>query len=232
MSWSPIALLVTALANPIESASTIEETGFQLLMARSLGDALMFVRSHVPECILVDTSLDDPAEVVASIRERTDAYILALDTRADEGLVAALLELGADAFLGAPYPDALLHAALGVARRHAARQRSPIQMDARRYGDLLINFSQGRVRKGEQNVELTSTEFRLLRALVTRHEQTVSHDELLTRVWGTDISDRTHYVRIYINRLRKKLEDDPSNPEYILTDMGEGYRFNARFESD
>jgi two-component system KDP operon response regulator KdpE len=232
MSWSPLALLVTTLANPTEQADIIEGAGFQLLMARSADEALTVVRSHVPECILLDTSVDDPSELVPAIREHTDAYILALDTLSDPSLTAALLTGGADAFLTAPYPRELLHASLRVARRHAARQRSPMQMDSRRYGDLLINFSQGRVRKGNQDVDLTSTEFRLLRALVTRHEQTVSHDELLTRVWGTDISDRTHYVRIYINRLRKKLEDDPSNPEYIVTDLGEGYRFNSRIEPD
>ena len=232
MSWSPLALLVTTLANPAELASTISETGFQVRTAGSVDEALTVVRSHVPECILVDTSVHEPAAFVSAIRELTDAYILTLDTREDPALTATLLAMGADAFLTAPYPPALLHASLLVARRHAARQRSPIQMDSRRYGDLLINFSQGRVRKGDENVDLTSTEFRLLRALVTRHEQTVSHDELLTRVWGTDISDRTHYVRIYVNRLRKKLEDDPSNPEYIVTDLGEGYRFNARIDPD
>ena len=63
---------------------------------------------------------------------------------------------------------------------------------------------------------------------MTRNEQTVSHDELLTRVWGADSSDRTHYVRIYVNRLRKKLEDDPSKPRYIITELGEGYRFKSR----
>ena len=145
-------MLVTTLANPAELASTIEGTGFQVRTAGSGEEALAAIRAHVPECILVDTSVVEPAAFVSATRELTDAYVLALDTREDPALTATLLAAGADAFLRAPYPDALLHASLLVARRHAARQRSPIQMDSRRYGDLLINFSQGRVRKGEEAV--------------------------------------------------------------------------------
>lgn len=232
MQWSPIALLAAPTSNSKKHTPALEDVGFHVITASSGEEALIMMRSHAPECVVIDATLADVAATVADIRDLTDAYLLALCDQDDPELAATLLGLGADAFLLEPVHDLLLTASLQVARRHAARQRSPMHMDARRYGDLLINFSQGRVHKGESNLNLTSTEFRLLRALVTRSEQTVSHDELLTRVWGTDTSDRTHYVRIYINRLRKKLEDDPSNPEYILTDLGEGYRFNARFEAD
>jgi len=149
-----------------------------------------------------------------------------LTVKADERDVIHGLELGADDYIGKPFsPGVLVSRIKAVLRRAEAQPPAPTSREVNVDDRLKIDFDRHEVWKDGQKLQLRPTEFSLLYHLASNPGVVLTHETLLSRVWGPEYRDASHYVRLYINYLRQKLEDDPANPRYILTERGVGYRF-------
>jgi two-component system KDP operon response regulator KdpE len=167
----------------------------------------------------------DGFEVLRIIRETSSVPVIMLTAKGEEEDRVRGLELGADDYITKPFsPRELVSRVRAVLRRTemgAGAAHGPIVVDDR----LKIDFDRREIWVDGQLVQLRPTEYRLLYHLVQNAGWVITHDQLLAKVWGYEYRDEPHYVRLYINYLRKKLEKDPANPQYILTERGVGYRF-------
>ncbi|MCC6175461.1 MAG: response regulator transcription factor [Chloroflexi bacterium] len=201
--------------------------GFDVFEAGNGQEALDKLRLVMPDLIVLDVMMPevDGFEVLREIRRFSTVPVIMLTVKADERDVARGLELGADDYVAKPFSQIVLSARIkAVLRRSELPPPSPRQevvVDDR----LTINFERREVVVDGQKVQLRPTEFRLLYHLVSNPGTVLSHETLLSRVWGPEYRDASHYLRLYINYLRQKIEPDPSNPRYILTERGVGYRF-------
>ena len=205
----------------------LEHDGFQVLEAFKGAQAIDRLRTGLPDLILLDVMLPDidGFEVLRMIREISTVPVIMLTAKGEEEDRIHGLELGADDYISKPFsPRELVSRVKAVLRRTEAATgtiHGLIEVDDR----LKIDFDRHEVWLEGKLVNLRPTEYRLLYHLVQNAGWVVSHDQILTNVWGYEYRDQPHYVRLYINYLRKKLEKDPANPKYILTERGTGYRF-------
>ena len=205
----------------------LEHDGFQVREAFTGSQAIDKLRSALPDLILLDVMLPDidGFEVLKMVREISQVPVIMLTAKGEEEDRVRGLELGADDYVTKPFsPRELVSRVRAVLRRTettAGTTHALIQVDDR----LKIDFDRREVWVDGELVQLRPTEYRLLYHLVQNAGWVIPHDQLLAKVWGYEYRDEPHYVRLYINYLRKKLEKDPSNPQYILTERGVGYRF-------
>ena len=200
----------------------LEHDGFRVSEAFNGNQAINKIRSSLPDLVLLDVMLPDidGFEVLRIIREVTSVPVIMLTAKGEEDDRVRGLELGADDYITKPFsPRELSSRVRAVLRRTETSGPSThglIEVDDR----LKIDFDRREVWVEGQLVKLRPTEYRLLYHLVQNAGWVISHDQLLAKVWGYEYRDEPHYVRLYINYLRKKLEEDPSNPKYILTERG------------
>ncbi|MCW5876148.1 MAG: response regulator transcription factor [Anaerolineales bacterium] len=203
----------------------LEQDGFQVVEANTGRQALDQLRQALPDLVLLDVMLPDldGFEVLRMVRENHDVPIIMLTAKTEEDDRVRGLELGADDYVTKPFsPRELVSRVRAVLRRTEGREaQGVIQVDDR----LKIDFDRREVWLNGKLVKLRPTEYRLLYHLVQNAGWVVTHDQILAKVWGYEYRDEPHYVRLYVNYLREKLEEDPSNPKYILTERGVGYRF-------
>jgi DNA-binding response OmpR family regulator len=205
----------------------LEHDGFQVTDAFNGTQALDKVRSSLPDLILLDIMLPDldGFEVLRIIREISSVPVIMLTAKGEEDDRVRGLELGADDYVTKPFsPRELVSRVRAVLRRTetaGAPTHDLIKVDDR----LKIDFDRHEVWVNNEIVQLRPTEYRLLYHLVQNAGWVIPHDQLLAKVWGYEYRDEPHYVRLYINYLRNKIEEDPANPKYILTERGIGYRF-------
>jgi DNA-binding response OmpR family regulator len=205
----------------------LEHDGFEVIEAFRGMQAVDQLRSKLPDLVLLDVMLPDidGFEVLRIIRETSSVPVIMLTAKGEEEDRVRGLELGADDYITKPFsPRELVSRVRAVLRRTemaAGTAHIPIVVDDR----LKIDFDRREIWVDGQLVQLRPTEYRLLYHLVQNAGWVITHDQLLAKVWGYEYRDEPHYVRLYINYLRKKLEKDPSNPQYILTERGIGYRF-------
>jgi two-component system KDP operon response regulator KdpE len=205
----------------------LEYDGFRVVEAYTGYQAIEQVRSSIPDLVLLDVMLPDidGFEVLRIIREVSTVPVIMLTAKGEEDDRVRGLELGADDYITKPFsPRELVSRVRAVLRRTEGTTGSThglIKVDDR----LQIDFDRREVWVDGELVKLRPTEYRLLYHLVQNAGWVVSHDQLLQKVWGYEYRDEPHYVRLYINYLRQKLEEDPSHPKYILTERGVGYRF-------
>jgi DNA-binding response OmpR family regulator len=205
----------------------LEYDGFQVTEAFNGTQAIKKIRSNLPDLILLDIMLPDVDgfEVLRMIREISTVPVIMLTAKGEEEDRVRGLEMGADDYVTKPFsPRELVSRVRAVLRRTemvGGSTHGLIQVDDR----LKIDFDRREVWVEGELVKLRPTEYRLLYHLVRNAGWVVTHDQLLAKVWGYEYRDEPHYVRLYINYLRKKLEKDPANPQYILTERGVGYRF-------
>lgn len=205
----------------------LEHDGFQVVEAFTGQQAMDRLRETLPDLVLLDVMLPDidGFEVLRLIRESNDVPVIMLTAKSEEEERIHGLELGADDYVTKPFsPRELVSRVRAVLRRtDAARGDATglIEVDDR----LKIDFDRREVWVDGKLVKLRPTEYRLLYHLVQNAGWVVSHDQILAKVWGYEYRDEPHYVRLYVNYLRQKLEEDSSNPKYILTERGVGYRF-------
>jgi two-component system KDP operon response regulator KdpE len=166
----------------------------------------------------------DGIEVCARLREWTQVPIIVLSVRDSERDKVAALDKGADDYLTKPFSIEELLARVRVALRHGvqAQGSKDVVITA---GKLVIDLARHVVTRNGAEVKLTATEFRLLAYLATNAGRVLTHHSILTNVWGPAEADQVEYLRVYMRQLRKKLEDDPTQPQYLLTEPGVGYRF-------
>lgn len=212
-----------------EAQSTVRESlyehGFSVVEAFDGREALSVASAENPNVVLLEIGLSDlpGTEVIRRLREWSDVPIIVLTSCADESSKVGAFENGANDYVTKPFAKGEL-----IARIRAAMRNRMQNMGARpvfRTGDIAIDLVQRRVTKAGEDVKLTRREYALLHALVKSAGRVVIHQQLVTEVWGRRISplDRD-YLRIYIARLRRKLEANPVEPQYIVTETGVGYR--------
>jgi DNA-binding response OmpR family regulator len=205
----------------------LEHDGFLVSEAFNGRQAIQRLRDVSPDLILLDVMMPDldGFEVLQMVREISSVPVIMLTAKGEEDDRIRGLELGADDYIPKPFnPRELVSRVKAVLRRTEGASGSMhglIEVDEH----LKMDFDRREIWKDGKLVKLRPTEYRLLYHLVQNAGWVVSHDQLLAKVWGYEYRDEPHYVRLYINYLREKLEDDPSNPRYILTERGVGYRF-------
>jgi DNA-binding response OmpR family regulator len=205
----------------------LEHDGFQVSEAFNGKQAVQKIRDITPDLILLDVMMPDldGFEVLQMVREFSNVPVIMLTAKSEEDDRVRGLELGADDYITKPFsPRELVSRVKAVLRRTEGASGSMhglIVVDEQ----FKMDFDRREVWKDGKIVKLRPTEYRLLFHLVQNAGWVVSHDQLLAKVWGYEYRDEPHYVRLYINYLREKLEDDPANPKYILTERGVGYRF-------
>jgi len=205
----------------------LEQDGFEVIEAYNGTEALERLRDSLPDLTLLDVMMPDidGFEVLRMIREISQVPVIMLTAKGEEDDKVKGLELGADDYVTKPFsPRELVSRVKAVLRRGSTFEEEDegvIEIDDR----LKIDFVRREVWVDDELVKLRPTEYRLLYHLVQNAGWVLTHDQILTKVWGYEYRDEPHYVRLYINYLRKKIEEDPSDPKYILTERGVGYRF-------
>jgi len=208
---------------------TALDTGeFSIHQAENGHAALAAATATRPDVIILDLGLPDMdgVHVIRRIREWSQVPIIVLSVRDREDDKVRALDAGADDYLTKPFGVAELIARIRAALRRSLRQaEEPVF----RTGELEVDLSRRRVLMGEAEVQLTPTEYDLLRLLVIHAGKVLTHRHILKQIWGTAYVEQPHVLRVNISNLRHKIETDPSRPRYILTEPGVGYRLRADF---
>lgn len=205
----------------------LELEGARIVSAANGRQALDRAREDMPDVVLLDIMMPemDGFETLKRLREFSQVPVLILTAKDDEDDRVRGLELGADDYISKPFSHRELVSRIrAVLRRHYAAPplaQTLVWVDDR----LQIDFARREVLVAGQRVNLRPTEYRLLYHLVQNAGYVQTHQMLLTKVWGPEYRDESHYLRLYITYLRQKIEPDPSHPKYILTERGVGYRF-------
>ncbi len=206
-------------------SEVLKAVGYQVSAAASGKPAIEMVALEQPDLVLLDILLPqgpDGYEVCQHIREFSDVPVIMLTAKAQETDLLRGFDVGADDYLTKPFSARELVARVKAVLRRAQRPEEMVTTTFR-CGELEINFARRTVKVCGENVSLTRTEYALLRQLALNPNCVMLHQELLTAVWGPEYRDDIDYLRAYIRYLRRKLEADPSNPQYILTSQGVGY---------
>jgi len=204
----------------------MQQPNWEVIAASDGEEALAALEREQPALVLLDVGLPDMSgfQVLQQIRLFSDVPVIMLTVHDDELSKVRGLELGADDYVTKPFSHLEL-----LARVRAVLRRAQVLPLAHEKpfisGDLSVDFARREVTKRGQPVRLTATEYRLLYHLVRNAGRVLPHETLLARVWGREYTDEINYLKVYISRLRAKLEDDPRNPQHILTEHGVGYWF-------
>jgi len=202
----------------------LEALGLRVFEAENLRRGLIEAGTRKPDLIILDLGLPDGSGIdfIGSLRAWTQVPVIVLSARIEETDKVAALDAGADDYLSKPFGVAELLARVRVALRHGrsgADGEPVVQL-----GVVRVDLAARRVQRDGEGVRLTPVEFRLLTALLKAPGRVLTHRHLLHEVWGPNASEHGHYLRIYMARLRHKLEVDPARPRYLLTETGIGYR--------
>ncbi|MBM4273765.1 MAG: response regulator [Deltaproteobacteria bacterium] len=199
--------------------------GYDLLETDTGREGLALAASQVPDAILLDLGLPDMEgiEVIRNLREWSQVPIIILSARGQEREKVVNLDAGADDYLTKPFGMGELLARIRALLRRAAPgeegQEQTFQLDR-----VTVDFEKRRVFRGQEEIHLTPMEYKLLLALIRHRGKVVTHRQLLKEVWGASHVNQQHYLRIFILNLRRKLEEDPTRPQYLITEPGVGYR--------
>ena len=229
MTTSPHILVIDDEPQILRALRTIlTEKKFRVTTANRGEDGLALAAANVPDIIILDLGLPDMDgfEVCRRLREWTQCPIIVLSVHDSERDKVAALDKGADDYLTKPFGIEELLARVRVALRHSTRINNN-QSSIVETGPLKIDLAWHVVTRDGEEVKLTATEFNLLAYLVSNRGRVLTHQSILKHVWGPADADHTEYLRVYMRQLRKKLEEDPDQPKYILTEPGVGYRFLA-----
>jgi two-component system KDP operon response regulator KdpE len=203
--------------------------GYRLEEAATGKAGLLQASLQPPEIVILDLGLPDMdgLQVTREIRSWSSVPILVLSARGQDQDKVAALDAGADDYLTKPFSVAELAARLRVALRHAARTKSGAGESVFQVGDLKVDLGKRLVTVRDGNVHLTPTEYRLLTTLVHHAGKVLTHQMLLKEVWGPADANEVQYLRVYMAQLRHKLEADPTQPRYLVTEPGVGYRLET-----
>ncbi len=202
--------------------------GFQVETAETASDAIASYERRQPDLVVLDLNLPDGDgfEIVRRIRERSGTPIIVLSARGGEHDKVNALDLGADDYMTKPFGIDELLARIRVALRHVARPGAGTERRIRS-GDLVVDLERREVSIAGRDVHLTPTEYDLLKVFLTNANKVLTDRMLLQHVWGPDYGDESHYLHVYVARLRRKIEGDPQAPKHLTTEPGVGYRFRS-----
>jgi two-component system KDP operon response regulator KdpE len=227
MSTEPHILVIDDEPQILRALRTILSAKHYRVTTASLGEqGLALAAAGQPDLIILDLGLPDMDgfQVCARLREWTQTPIIVLSVRDAEKDKVLALDRGADDYLTKPFGIEELLARIRVALRHSAQSQGP-QGTMITAGDLTIDLAGRIVTRQGSEVKLTATEFKLLAFLVKHAGRVLTHRSILTQVWGPEYADNVEYLRVYMGQLRKKLENDPKQPRYLISEPGVGYRF-------
>lgn len=203
--------------------------GYQVVTAANGSEALTAVNQKMPNLVVLDISLGgepDGLEVCRRLRQWSQVPIIMLSVRGDERTKVEALDAGADDYLTKPFSMEELRARIEAVLRRVAMEPATTPAATITAGELVINLANRVVTVAGEEVHLTPIEYDILRLLAAHPGKIMTHRVILSEVWGAEYSEMTHYVRIFINQIRKKLHEDPAaNVRYILNEPGIGYRF-------
>jgi two-component system KDP operon response regulator KdpE len=205
--------------------ATLQAQGYRLFEAATGADGLIEAASRQPEVVIIDLGLPDMdgLEVIRRLREWSSVPIIVLSARGGERDKVTALDAGADDYIEKPFGTDELLARLRVALRHAAggaREQDAVF----KVGELQVDQGRRRVQLEGKEVHLTPIEYRLLTTMVRHAGKVLTHRQLLREVWGPNHTEDAHYLRVFMAQLRRKIERDPAQPRYLLTEPGVGYR--------
>lgn len=205
---------------------SLETEGCQVYEAETMKRGLIEAGTRHPDMVVLDLGLPDGdgVDLIRDLRTWSDIPVIVLSARSDEADKVLALDAGADDYLTKPFGAAEL---LARVRAHLRRrtQAGSAGKSVFECGDLRIDLGKRQVERAGVPVHLTPIEYRLLAYLVTHPDSVLTHRQLLKNVWGPSHAEDSHYVRVYMGALRKKIELDPSQPRHIVTETGVGYRF-------
>ncbi|MGB3717522.1 MAG: response regulator transcription factor [Candidatus Promineifilaceae bacterium] len=205
----------------------LELEGYHVVEAGNGIEALDQVRKHMPDLVVMDIMMPkmDGFETLHLLREISTVPVILLTVKGEEEDRIRGLELGADDYVTKPFSPRELVSRVNAVLRRADWPSPPPRTVLDIDDHLSVDFNRHQVIVDGDRIDLRPTEYRLLTHLIQNAGWVVPHETLLGKVWGYEYRDETHYLRLYINYLRKKIEEDPSKPKYILTERGVGYRF-------
>ncbi len=204
----------------------LEREGHRVFEADTVAQGLIEAGTRKPDLVVLDLGLPDGdgAQFVLALRAWSSVPVLVLSARAGERDKIDALDAGADDYLTKPFSVGEL-----VARTRALLRRLRPGHDTAgplvRFGDVAVDLARRQVSRGDLPVHLTAIEYQLLVVMVSNAGKVLTHRHLLHEIWGPAYSDSTHYLRVYVGRLRQKLEIDPAQPRHFITEIGVGYRF-------
>ena len=206
--------------------ASLATVGYRVAEAETGQQALRLSAQQPPDLVILDLGLPDTDGniVLGQLRQWLSAPIIVLSARDQERQKVAALDNGADDYVTKPFHTGELLARVRVALRHAARLGTEKESSVFAHGELKVDLTTRRVFVGAVEIHLTPIEYKLLTTLVRNAGKVLTHRHLLKEVWGPDHAQETHYLRVFMASLRRKIEADPAQPRYLLTEQGVGYR--------
>jgi two-component system KDP operon response regulator KdpE len=198
--------------------------GYEVDLAENGAQGLELAARHHPDVVILDLGLPDMdgVDVAHALRGWTNVPIIVLSARESEGVKVAALDAGADDYVTKPFGmDELLARLRAALRRAAPAEEAPVVTTP----DFSIDLASKQVRRDGSEIRLTPTEWHVVELLVRNRGKLVTQQQLLQQVWGPEYHRETHYLRFYLSQIRRKLEPEPSQPRYFITEPGMGYRF-------
>lgn len=205
---------------------SLSNRDYEVTEAETGKEGLLQAMQQPPDAVILDIGLPDMEgiEVIRQLRDWSSMPIIIVSARGQEKDKVAALDAGADDYLTKPFGIGELLARLRVAMRHSAMIKDNKTTSLFSVGDLEVDLALRRVKVGTEEIHLTPIEYRLLAILVQHAGKVLTHQFLLKEIWGPSDVDQTHYLRIFMANLRRKIEHDPAQPKYLLTEQGVGYR--------
>jgi two-component system KDP operon response regulator KdpE len=219
----PLVLVVDDEPQILRALQTnLRGAGYDVATATTAQEALAAAAMRPPDAVVLDLVLPDGSgiDVARELRSWSAAPMLVLSVVGDESEKVAALDAGADDYVEKPFGIDELLARLRALLRRAGPSTEPVL----EVGELVIDLDKRLVTVGGRRVQLTPNEFELLRVLAQNEGKLMTHPTILREVWGPAYGTESHYLHVYVSQLRRKLEDDPSRPRYLLTEPGAGYR--------
>ncbi len=227
MSYEPLILVVED-EPPMRRLlrSTLQSHGYRVLEAATAAEGLALFGTNNPDLIVLDLGLPDldGLEVTRRVRAGSATPIVVLSARGREADKVEVLDAGADDYVTKPFGTNELLARVRVALRHAAARGTATPSPTVRTGALSLDLDKRTVTLAGQEVRLTPIEYKMLATLARHLGKVLTHKQLLTEVWGPSYSDQSHYLRVHMAQLRRKIEADPARPRLLTTEPGVGYR--------
>ena len=206
---------------------TLESNDYKVLEAATAKEGLVLVANHPPDLVLLDLGLPDEngQQVLRHLREWYANPIIILSVQSQEEDIVKALDGGANDYLVKPFRTGELLARIRSALRQSATDENTSVLE---FDDLTVDFAARTIKKNGKPIKLTATEYSLLTLMARNEGKVLTHQFLLTQVWGPSYHHESQYLRVFIAQLRKKLETDANRPIHIITESGVGYRFTVR----
>jgi two-component system, OmpR family, KDP operon response regulator KdpE len=203
---------------------TLQSNGFAVKTAVTAKEGMIMAGNHPPELILLDLGLPDDSghNVLKNLRQWYTNPVIILSVQKNEEDIIKALDNGANDYLSKPFRTGELLARIRSALRNTSAEEKDTMLS---FDQLEIDLTTRTVKKENQLVKLTSTEYSLLSLLVKNEGKVLTHQYLLRAIWGPGYINQSQYLRVFIAQIRKKIEEDPNNPKFLLTESGVGYRF-------